>query len=163
MIPERVYAVSFSASASAATLQWFELIAGSTTALGIVGIDLGQTTEIGDTAEEQIEVYIKRATGSYTSGSGGSTGVARPPVRSGDSAATFTAETGNTTHIAAGSGTLTTLFTSTINVRSGWKDWWIPEAIFTCGPSSALAIGMNTTPADSITWSGTVYVAELTP
>lgn len=163
MIPPRIYTVSFAATASASALDFFELITGSTAAIGIVGIDIAQTTELGDAMEEQVDVYIKRATGSYTSGSGGNTGVARPPVRVGDAAATFTAETVNTTRIAVGSGTLTTVYNSAINVRAGWKEWFLPETIITCGISSALAIGMTGAPVDTITWVGTVYVAEFLP
>lgn len=163
MIPLRCYTVSFAASAQAGAVDWFELIAGSTAGLVLLGLDIAQTTELGDAAEEQIGWTIKRATGTYTSGSGGNTGVARPPVRAGDAAATFTAETLNTTQIAVGTGTLTTVLQSAFNVRTGLREIWTPESAISCGVSSALAIGMAAAPADSITWVGTAYVAELVP
>lgn len=163
MIPLRAYTVSFAASAQTAAIDFLELIAGATTGVALLGLDIAQTTELGDTAEEQIGWYIKRASGSYTSGSGGNTGVARPPVRAGDGAATFTCESLNTTQIAVGSGTLTTMLQSAFNLRAGLQVFWTPETAITCSVSQALAIGLTAAPADSVTWIGTAYVAELVP
>lgn len=163
MIPLRAYTVSFAASAQTAAIDWFELIAGASVGVVLLGLDISQTTELGDAAEEQVSWYIKRASGSYTSGSGGNTGVARPPVRVGDAAATFTAESLNTTQIAVGSGTLTTMFQGSFNIRGGLQIFWTPETAITCAGSQAIAIGLGTAPADSVTWIGTAYVAELIP
>lgn len=163
MIDPRVYVVNFAASAQTVAIDFFELIAGASGALVLLGLDLSQTTELGDAAEEQIDWYIKRATSTYTSGSGGNTGVARTPVDAGAAAATFTAETLNTTKIAVGSGTLTTLVNSAFNVRTGLQIFWTPETAPRCSASSALAIGMTGAPTDSITWVGTAYVGELAP
>lgn len=159
----RVYTVGFAASAQAGAVDWFELITGASGALALLGLDIAQTTELGDTAEEQVGWRIIRATGSYTSGSGGNTGVARPAIAPGDSAATFTAETLNTTQIAVGTGTLTTLLQSAFNVRVGLQMFWTPETAPRIGASSALSIGMTAAPADSITWIGTAYVSEIAP
>jgi hypothetical protein len=163
MIPLRVYTVVFAASAQAVAVDWFELIAGANVGIALLGLDICQTTELGDAAEEQIDWYIKRGSGSYTSGSGGNTGVARTPVRSGDAAATFTAETLNTTRIAVGTGTLTTVLNSAFNLRVGLQLFWTPETAITLKASEALAIGQTGAPADSVTWVGTAYVAELLP
>lgn len=163
MIPERRYTVNFAASAQTNAVDWFEFLTGASGAIALIGLDIGQTTELGDTAEEQIEWYIKRGTGSITSGSGGNTGVARPPVIANDAAATFTAETLNTTRIAVGTGTLTTLHTSAFNVRSGLQVFWTPETAICSSASSSLAVGMTNNPTDAITWVGTAYIAELAP
>jgi len=163
MFRPRAYAVPIASAANTAAVDWVELIAGSTVGLVLLGIDIGQSTETGDAAEEQIRWYIKRASGTYTSGSGGNTSIARPPVNSGDAAATLTAESQNTTQIAVGTGTLTTLHTSTFNLRTGLQLFWTPETAFTCGVSQAIAIGMGAAPADSVTWEGTAYVGELVP
>lgn len=163
MIIPRVYSVILSASAQAGAIDWFELIAGASSGLMLLGLDIGQTTELGDTAEEQIDWYVKRGAGAYTSGSGGNTGVARSPVRAGDAAATFTAETANTTKIAVGSGTLVTLHNATFNVRSGLQIFWTPETAYSTGVSQALAIGMTGAPTDSITWVATAWVGEIIP
>jgi hypothetical protein len=163
VIPLRCYTVVFAASAQAGAVDWLELTTTSVGGIALLGLDIGQTTELGDAAEEQIDWYIKRASGTFTSGSGGNTGVARNPVRAGDAAATFTAETLNTTRIAVGTGTLTTVHNSAFNLRSGLLQFWTPETAFTCSASQALAIGMTGAPADSVTWVGTAYVAELIP
>jgi hypothetical protein len=164
MYRPRVYTVPLAkTTGSTAALDWVELITGTTGSLLLLGVDIGQTTELGDASEEQIRWYVKRATGTYTSGSGGNTSIARPPVSPGDVAATFTAESMNTTQIAVGTGTLTTLFTSVFNLRTGLQLFWTPETAMSCGISSALAIGMGAAPADAVDWEGTVYVGELAP
>jgi hypothetical protein len=163
MFRPRVYTVPIASTSNTVAVDWVELITGTTVGLMLLGIDLGQSTELGDAAEEQIRWYVKRATGTYTSGSGGATGIARPPVNAGDGAATFTAESNNTTQIAVGTGTLTTLLTSTFNLRTGLQLFWTPETAFTCGISQAMAIGMSAAPADAVTWEGTAYVGELVP
>ena len=159
----RVYTVEFAASAQAGAIDWFELTTGASGMCALLGIDISQTTEVGDAQEEMIDWYIKRATGSYTSGSGGNTGVARVTLNPNDTAATFTAETLNTTRIAVGTGTLTSVHNSAFNVRQGLYQFWTPETAIRWGASSALAIGMTGAPADSVTWVGTVYVGELAP
>lgn len=157
----RVYTVSFTATAATVAVDFFELIAGASMGLALLGVDVGQTTELGDTAEEQLRWFVKRASGSYASGSGGNTGVARPPCRSNDAAATFTAETLNTTQAAVGTGTITTIHASTFNVRTGLYQVWTPEMAITCDVSEALVVGLGAAPADSTTFEGTAYVAEL--
>lgn len=159
----RPYAIVLPASAQAGAIDWFELIAGASVAFDLWGWRIGQTTEFGDTQEEQIDFYIKRAAGSYTSGSGGSTGVARAALQPGDAAATLTAETANTTKIAVGTGTLVTLLNDTFNVRNGEREWLPPEFVLGCGPSQAIAVGMTGAPADSITWVATAFVLEKAP
>lgn len=163
MIPLRVYTVCFTASAQTGAVDWFELQATSSSGLALLCVDVSQSTDYGDAQDEGIRWYIKRASGSYTSGSGGNTSVARTPVRSGDAVATVTAETLNTTQIAVGTGTLTTVHQSCFNIRQGLYQVWTPETAISCKVSEALAIGMGAAPADSVTWEGTAYVAELLP
>lgn len=159
----RIYEVSFAATSETVAVDFFELITGSTGAIEIVGIDISQTNKVGDANENMLGWYIKRATGSYTSGSGGSTGVARSPINPGDAAATFTAETLNTTQVAAGTGTLTTIHQSAFNIRQGLQ--WVPppELTVRAAISSALVIGLTGAPAAATTFIGSVLVAELFP
>lgn len=162
MIPLRAYTVIFTDTASASALDWFELKTTSAGGIALLGLFIGQTTELGDAAEEQTPWTIKRAGGSYTSGSGGSTPTPAL-VRSGDAAATFTAETVNTTQAAVGTGTLVTLHSDAFNLRAGLQLLWTPETAPTAKVSEALVIGMGAAPTDSVTWRGTAYVAELLP
>lgn len=163
MISARCYCTSFAASAQTNKVDWFELQTGSTGYIALVGLDIGQTTELGDAQEEQIDYYIKRGTGSVTSGSGGNTSVARKATQPGEAAATFTVETLNTTQLAVGTGTLDTILNSAFNLRAGLQQFWTPETAFCIAPSSYLAIGMTGNPADSVTWVGTAYVMEYSP
>lgn len=163
MIPLRCYTVVAASAAQTGAIDWFELTTTSAGGIALLGLDISQSTEAGDAQDEMIRWYIKRAGSTYTSGSGGNTSVARTPVRSGDAAATFTAETNNTTQVAVNTGTLATVHQSDFNVRSGLLLWWTPETAITAKASEALVIGMSAAPADSITWEGTAYVAELLP
>jgi ribosomal protein L17 len=141
------------------------LHSGATNPTGLTWTNSFSTTVSGSTGATTptVDSFIAELVATYTSGSGGNTGVARTPVRAGDAAATFTAETLNTTRIAVGTGALATCHNSAFNLRSGLLQFWTPETAFTCSPSQALAIGMTGAPADSVTWVGTAYVAELIP
>lgn len=161
MYVPRVYGVSFAASAQAGAVDWFEFAAGTSRGIMLLALCISQTTETGDAQEEQISWTVKRAASTFTSGSGGNTGVARQPRFSTDTAAVFTAETLNTTQIAVGTGTLVTLHQDAFNVRSGLQMFWTPETAWGAAISETLSVGMVAAPADSITWVGTAYVGEL--
>ena len=162
MIAPRTYTVILPVTASASAVDFFELITGASGHLALLGLDIGQTTELGDAADEQILWFIKRATGSYTSGSGGASATPAK-LNPGDAAATFTAEVGNTTQLAVGSGVLTTLHSGTFNIRSGLQLFWTPETAPRISASSALVVGLGEAPDDSVSWYGTAYVAEYAP
>lgn len=161
MIQFRVYTVCFTATASAAAIDWFELTAPSSCGLALFSLDISQSTDYKDAEEEGVRWFLKRAGSTYTSGSGGNTAVARTPVRSGDAAATFSAETVNTTQLVVNTGTLVTVHQSVFNIRTGLLQLWTPETAPSCKASEALVIGMGAAPTDSVTWEGTAYVAEI--
>jgi hypothetical protein len=162
MIQFRVYTVAFAAgSGQTGAVDWFELTAPSTCGVSLFGLDISQSTDYKDAEEEGIRYYIKRASSTYTSGSGGNTGVARIPVRSGDVAATFTAETMNTTQVAVGTGALVTVHQSVFNIRVGLDKIWTPETAISCKAGEALIVGMSAGVPDTVTWEGTAYVAEI--
>lgn len=161
MIEPRVYTVCFTATAQTGAVDWFELTAPSGCGIALLALDISQSTDYKDAEEEGVRWYIKRASSTFTSGSGGNTSVARSPVRSSDSAASFTAETLNTTQIAVGTGSLVTVHQSVFNIRSGLYVVWTPETAISCKAAEALAVGMGAAPADSVTWEGTAYVAEI--
>ena len=76
----RVYTVSFAASAQAGAVDWFELITGASGGLALLGLDIGQTTELGDTAEEQIGWRIIRVSPRTFAGPPRSRGLRAPGV-----------------------------------------------------------------------------------
>ncbi len=156
----RRYMGSFGAVAVTTAVDHFEIINAADQALVLESIDITQETEAGDAASEQLRWTIKRGTGTYTSGSGGST--ATPvPQGFGDVASGVTCETNNTSRAAAGTGALAILWQQCENVHNGFH-WVAPqgrEPEFS--PSHAIVVGLESTPADSITFSGTIVFCEV--
>lgn len=152
----KVYTVVFSAASVSAAQDLFEITPASNKPVEIVGIELGQTSDSGDAQDEQLQLSIIR--GHTTSGSGG-TAPTPQPLEPNDGAAGFTAEVNNTT--VATTGTTATLWTTAWNVRAGYINWF-PEYVRPTATSGNTTILVRmTAPADAITMSGTLYVAEL--
>jgi hypothetical protein len=129
----------------------------------IVGWIFGQTSEVGDAAEENLRITIRHMTATVTIGSGGSavTGVANRPGIVDIVAAGFTARCNDTT-------VSTTSGTSTIMEELGWNErntpWerWIPEELRPyAAQGEVLIVRMETTPADDFTGVLTFFVEEL--
>jgi len=155
----RFYSVPFSATAVSAAVDVFEVLAAAAKPIVLHEIVIAQSSDYGDAAAEGLSVLIKRATGAYTSGSGGSTVT---PVRhlTNDAAAGPTAEINNTTQAVAGSGALTTIRAEAFNVQAGWQYLPVPEHRYTFLAAEACIVSI-TVPADSITVSGTLVFEEL--
>lgn len=155
----RLYSASFSAVAVSAAVDAFEILAATGKPFILHEIILAQSSDYGDAAAEGLSVLIKRATGSYSSGSGGST--ATPAKHNtNDAAAGPTVETNNTTQASAGSGALTTIRSEAWNVQAGYQYLPPPEQRITYLASEACVVSI-TAPADAITLSGTVVFEEL--
>jgi len=152
----RLYTVVFSAVAVAAAQDLFELLVADDKPIEIVGIELGQSSDAGDSADELLQISFIR--GFTASGSSGSSATPAPNNPN-DAAASFTAEVNNTS--LATTGTTATLHTGTWNVRAGLT-YWFPEGM---GPKASQAntsiVVRQTAPADALTMSGTLYVREL--
>jgi len=153
MIP---YVVSFDAVAVTAQQDLLSLASAATTVCEILGITLTQHTELGDAAEEELLIYLKRGVGS-TVGSGGS---AQTPIKleTGSAAAAFTARKQDTTKMTA--GTITLLHAEAWNVRSPFYFEPTPERRIFLSPSERFTLELATTPADSITMEGVIYVGQ---
>lgn len=151
----RVYAATFNNVAVTAQQDLFEITAPSTAAVVLLELSLSQTTDFGDAQEEGLAILVKR--GATTSGAGGSTPVASQVF----SSAAFggTVEANNTTK--ATGGTPVTLHAEAWNVRVPFL--WVPtpETRPVIAPSGRLVVELATTPADSITMSGTVKFGAL--
>lgn len=153
----RFYSITFDNVAITASVDFFEITPVDDRPVILHALHLSQSTEVGDTAEEMMRVNIIR--GYATSGSGGSAPTPAPlnPL---DAAAGFTAETNNTT--VASSGTPVTLHSEVFNVRSGMVQVWTPETRpIVTQAQSTLVVRLATTPADSVSFSGTLYVEEI--
>lgn len=152
----RYYTVAFDNVAVTAAQDLFEIGPADDKPVELVGLFLGQSSDVGDAAEEILRWSIVR--GHATSGSGGSAATGRPLDRSGP-AAGFAAEVNNTTIASAGTGV--TMHHGACNVRVGEQIWW-PEG---CSPEASQADGLIvvrllSTPADSLTMSCTLYLRE---
>lgn len=157
MIIPRVYSVVFQAVAITASQDLFELTPADDKPVRLLGIFLAQNTDVGDAQDEILRWSVIR--GHTTGGSGGTAPTPRPVSRS-DAAAGFAAEVNNTTKATV--GTTHVLHADGFNVRSGLQHWWTPE---TCPEASqadtTILVRLETAPADSITFDGTLYVGEL--
>lgn len=152
----------FKAVAVTAQQDFFEVKSSANATTLVHGFVLSQSTETGDAAEEMLQLTTNRAFGSSpTSGSGG-TAPTPTTRRRGDAAFGGTVEVNNTTKIAAGTGTLTTdLETFTWNERVPFVFWYTPEARPMILPGEYWTLELETTPADSVTISGTIYLEQI--
>lgn len=151
-----VYTVQFNGVAATAQQDLFELVAASGKPIVILGFSLSQSTEVGDSAEEALSILLK--SGQSTSGSGGST----PTPVANDStmaAAGFTAEANNTTK--ASSGTIVTHGAWNWNIRVPLDVLFTQEQQLVMAASRRCTLELATTPADSITISGVIWVQEI--
>lgn len=151
-----LYTVPFAAVAVTAQQDLFELTAPADAVVLIHQIQLSQSTEVGDAQEEGLSLLFKR--GATTSGSGGSAPTPSP-VDFGYAAAGSAAEVNNTTKASA--GTIVTMVADNWNVRSQYLWLPTPELRITLSPSQRFTLELATTPADSITMSGTLWFEEI--
>lgn len=123
------------------------------------GFRLGQTSEVGDTAEEGVEIQVIHMTATVTNGNGGS--VTPVKMDSADAAAGFTSETNGTT-VATTSGTTTIVESLCWNLRNSPCDFWYPGPEFSpkAKQGEALIIRLITTVADDINFGGVAWLEE---
>ena len=152
----RVYYINFEAVAATALQDLFEILAGSGKDFEVLRLEIMQTSDVGDAAEEILGIQLKRAVGG-TSGSGGST--ATPVARNkNDSAAGVTAEINNTTPHT--SGTVTVVKRIGWNVRQALDHIFMPEDRPYIHAADRLLVALPVAPADSLTVSGCLTIAE---
>lgn len=152
----RMYTGIFESVAVSAIQDLFEIVAPADAVVVIHACFISQSSEEGDSQDEQLHISWTR--GHTTSGSAGSTPTAQP-LNPGDTAASATVEANNTTQATAGSPVV--LWSESFNVRAGWA--WIPtpEARIILAPSQRLVLELPTAPADSVTMDGTIVFEEI--
>lgn len=156
MAQNRIYTVAFSAVAVTAAVDLFEIRPASNKPVEIMGLFIGQSSDVGDAAAELLAYTVIR--GFTTTGSGGATPTPTPLNQS-DSAAGFSAETCNTT--VATTGTTAVLHADTFHVAAGEK-LWLPEGCEweLSAAATSLVVRLAAAPADSLTMSATLYCRE---
>lgn len=156
----RFYSIPFTSIAVTTAVDSFEVKAASGKPFILHEIVMAQSSDYGDAQAEGLAVQIKRATGSYTTGSGGATPTPSQHLTN-DAAAGVTAKTNNTTQAVAGSGALTTVRSEGFNEQGGYQYLPTPEQRLTFLQTEAVVVSISTAPADSITMSGTMVIEEL--
>ncbi len=155
----RLYSIMFDQVAVTAAQDLFEVLAPADAVMVVHALVITQSSDAGDAQSEQLHVTLKRVTGAPTSGSGGSSAVPQP-LEQGDAAAGITAEVNNTTRLTGGSST-TILWPESWNVMAGMSFVPTPEMRPVISPSTRLVVGLETTPADSVTMNGVLIVEEI--
>lgn len=124
------------------------------------GWSIGQTSEVGDAAEEGLRISVIRLPATVTSGSGGSA-VTPAALDSADVAAGFAAECNNTT-VATTSGSAVTVSEHAWNERASPWDFFYPDERFCpkAKQGEAIVVRMQTTPADDLSGAVTFWVEE---
>lgn len=134
-----------------------EIIGHATKPFVLLELHLFQTTELGDTAEEQLQIAIK--SGQTTSGSGGNAAAAAKATDASGSDSGLTFETLNTTKASA--GTIVTHSLHGWNVR-GPLDLVFTELSQLVMPAARrMTIELVAAPADSVTIGGYAVIQEI--
>lgn len=156
----RTYRIQLASTAVTAAVDLFETVPTATQMVKLLGIRLGQTTELTDAQDEELPITL--VTGFTTSGSSGSTPVAVPDDV-GDSAYGGTLEAFNTTQ--AVTGTTISRLLGTWKITAG-EFLWLPIPL-TENPGG-IWIPVNTraviripAPADSITMAGEIQIGVI--
>lgn len=123
------------------------------------GLRFGQISEVGDAAEEGVQISVIRMTATVTNGNG--TAVTPVPMDSAMAAAGFTSESNGAT-VATTSGSTTIMDYIAWNIRNSPCETWWPDDEFSpkVKQGEALIIRLDTTLADDITFAGTAYIQE---
>jgi hypothetical protein len=154
---QRVYTCEFNGVAVSAVQDLFMLQTTSGMAAELHEIVLGQVTA---TSVGNLKVSLKRFSGSYTPGSGGSAGTVSK-TNFNDSAATCTVGLNETSQTAVNTGAVANVRNDVFNVINGWQYLPAPEDRIQIAPSQALVVSLDTAPGNAETMSGTIVFAEL--
>ena len=158
----RVYAVPFAGATvtnAGGNNDLWEFLPADDKPIKLRGFRLGQISEVGDSAEEGVEIQVIRLGATVTSSNGSS--VTPVPMDSADTAAGFTAETNGTT-VATTSGTTTIVESIMWNLRASPCEGWYPDERFCpkAKQGEGLFIRLITTVADDITFGGCAWIEE---
>lgn len=152
-----VYSAQFTGVAVTAAQDFFELVAGSGKPIIVLGFEIGQTTDVGDAAEEILSLNFK--SGQTTSGSGGSSVTPAATDTGNTVASAATCEANNTTKASA--GTIVTHWAGTWNIRVPYEKLFTQEQQIIIAASRRCTMELVGAPADSITVSGTIWFQEI--
>lgn len=147
-----MYSLSFTEVAVTAQQDLFQLEA-TTRPITIYGVTLSQSSDVGDSASEGLSILVREVTDAVTD-DGGEQALDRnnPGTFSGACAIN------ETTELTTGAATL---HSEVWGILNPFIYLPIPELRIHVDVGNAVVVNLNTTPADSITMSGTIYFEEL--
>ncbi len=158
----RIYAVPYTGTIANAggDSDLLEILPADDKPCTLLGWSIGQTSEVGDAAEEGLRVSVIRLPATVTGGSGGSA-VTPAKTNSTDAAAGFAAECNNTT-VATTSGSAEIFGEHAWNERGSPWDFFYPDKRYApqAKQGEAIVVRMQTTPADDLTGAVTFWVEE---
>src|SRR5262245_48121756 len=150
----REYSVEFENITVSVAVDFFQLLPGTNQPIELVGLVIGQSTEVASNVGEDEFLRYRVVRGHTTTGSGGASPTPRQ-LDPANPASGATAMTNNTT--IASAGTAVNLHSDTFNVRQGLQLWWPLDF----GPGSAgtslLVVRLMAASADPINFNGTAY------
>lgn len=150
----RIYNLPLARTAVTAAVDLVEILTAASHMCCIHAIELTQSTEVADAAEEMLQLAFK--SGQTTSGSGGNTGVTPIPILIGDAAHGMTVESFNTTKASA--GTIVTHKVWDWNLRVPFLYVFTPETRLWIPPSTRATLELVSAPADSVTIGGQIVI-----
>lgn len=158
----RIYRVPYTGTLANATADadLVSLVPADDKPIRLAGWILGQSSETGDAAEENLRITVRHMAATVTVGSGGS---AVTPVKTdqNDPAAGFTARANDAT-VATTTGANTIMEELGWNIRSSPYERYIAEEQRPVArQTEALIVRMESTPVDDITAELTFLVEEL--
>lgn len=157
----RIYSIEYENEAvlnADGDVDLFEIIPADDKPCRVWKITLGQSTELGDAAEEQLRLKVIR--GHTTSGSGGPAAPTPRPLDRSGAAAGFTAEIIN--DVVATAGTTHDLESDTFNLRTGYLFLATPETVLEFSQAdTSLVLRLMAAVADDLNMSGTMVIEEM--
>ena len=160
----RVYSASFTEVAATAQQDLFQLEA-LTVPLQLHAVYLSQSSDVGDASAENLSILIRRVTDAVTND------IAEVKIDSGarkrreeaerkarEAAANADIAVNETTELTTGASTI---HATTWNILNEFIFLPPPEMRPTAVIGDVICVNLNTTPADSLTISGTAYFSEM--
>jgi len=147
-----MYSLSFSEVAVTAQQDLFQLEA-TTVPIVIHRVTLSQSTDVGDASAENLSILIREVTDTVTDDGG-----EQILDRNATAAFTGACAINETTELTTGAATL---HSEAWNILNSFIYLPTPEERIHVDIGNAVVVNLNTTPADSITMSGTIVFEQL--
>ena len=147
----RMYTVQFSEVAVTAQQDLFQIEAITVPAI-IHAVYLSQTSDVGDAAAENLSIRINRVTDDVTDD------LATVQIDNGDATQLADVAINETSELTTG---LVVIHSEAWNIALPFVFLPTPEMRPVVEVANAIVVNLNTTPADSITMSGTIYFEEV--